>query len=101
MYSCECFLWLNCTGVLVIDGQIAGLRVIVSGACWAANASNAAEKMNTAAMAKHETNLPFFIPGSPPFVLALPAKCHKTARKPKYTKKNPVKPTGILVKFFP
>jgi len=28
--------------------------------------------MNTAAMTKHETNFPFFIPGSPPFVFALP-----------------------------
>jgi hypothetical protein len=39
-------------------------------------------------MAKHETNLPFFIPGSPPFVVALPAKCHKTAYQPKYRKKK-------------
>ena len=38
-----------------------------------------AEKMNTAAMAKHETNFPFFIPGSPPFVFPLPAGVHPEA----------------------
>jgi hypothetical protein len=53
-------------------GQSSDLIVISSGAfCWA-NASSATENMNTAAMAKHETIFPFFIPGYPPFVFALP-----------------------------
>jgi hypothetical protein len=51
-------------------------------------------------MAKHETNLPFFIPGSPPFVFPLPATPTETMRQ--YTeRKNANQAGSILVKFFP
>jgi hypothetical protein len=51
-------------------------------------------------MAKHETNLPFFIPGSPPFVSALQATPTETMRYDT-ERKNVNQAGSILVKFFP